>query len=244
MVNKMEDFSEIINWENVEKQKENFHNSKPFKFAFVEDFFKKDFYDKLYETYPKIDDSWTPSTHMAKNIFMKNWSTTDAGFVVQKGDDPSFSKEWNKFKRYAETPEFIEHFRKMTNVPVNRLKQFKLMAYRKGGFHVPHIHNDGPSTLIFTLYFSKGWQKGDPGGTYVCSDVDDVNSIVYEPDNLDNSAILFHDGPHASHGVRIIKKDVIRQGLQIYLEEYSEEFGWTAGDDVTTKEERNLVDIS
>ena len=106
MVNKMEDFSEIINWENVEKQKENFHNSKPFKFAFVEDFFKKDFYDKLYETYPKIDDSWTPSTHMAKNIFMKNWSTTDAGFVVQKGDDPSFSKEWNKFKRYAESPEY------------------------------------------------------------------------------------------------------------------------------------------
>ena len=151
---KMEDFSEIINWDNVLKQKEDYQNKKPFRFTFIENFFKKEFYEKLYETYPKIDDSWSPSEHMAKSIFMKTWGTKDLSVVVPEGDDPSFSEAWNKFKRYVESEEFITNFREMTNVPVNKLKEFKLMAYKKGGFHVPHIHNEGPSTLIFTIYFS------------------------------------------------------------------------------------------
>ena len=241
---KMEDFSEIINWDNVLKQKEDYQNKKPFRFTFIENFFKKEFYEKLYETYPKIDDSWSPSEHMAKSIFMKTWGTKDLSVAVPEGDDPSFSEAWNKFKRYVESEEFITNFRKMTNVPVNKLKEFKLMAYKKGGFHVPHIHNEGPSTLIFTIYFSKGWEKGDPGGTYACTDVDDPeNTIIFEPSNLDNSAILFHDGPKAAHGVRYIKKDVVRQGLQIYLEEYSDETGWSAGDHEKHLEEQVKIDI-
>ncbi len=51
--------------------------------------------------------------------------------------------------------------------------------------------------------------------------------MVFEPDNLDNSAMVFHDGPHAGHGVRPIEKDVERRAIQIYLEEYSEEKGWS-----------------
>ena len=44
----MSTFSEIINWENVFKQSNNFQSSKPFKFAFIDGFFKEDFYEKLF----------------------------------------------------------------------------------------------------------------------------------------------------------------------------------------------------
>lgn len=42
----MNDFSGIINWENVFKQSKNFQSSVPFKFAYVEGFFQEDFYKK------------------------------------------------------------------------------------------------------------------------------------------------------------------------------------------------------
>ena len=42
-----EDFSNIINWNNLHEQSRNFKNQKPFSFAFVENFFNRDFYEKI-----------------------------------------------------------------------------------------------------------------------------------------------------------------------------------------------------
>ena len=56
--------TKIINWDNVFAQSKNFKNQTPFNFAFIEKFFVSDFYEKLYETYPKIDDSWNVATQM------------------------------------------------------------------------------------------------------------------------------------------------------------------------------------
>jgi hypothetical protein len=40
--------------------------------------------------------------------------------------------------------------------------------------------------------------------------------------------VLLHDGPYSAHGARYITKDVKRQAIQVYLEEYSEESNrWT-----------------
>ena len=38
------------------------------------------------------------------------------------------------------------------------------------------------------VYFSKDWEKGDPGGTYL-SDGLDESKIIFEPCNLDNTAL-------------------------------------------------------
>ena len=38
---------------------------------------------------------------------------------------------------------------------------------------------------------------------------------------------LLQDGPYSAHGARYIIKDVKRKAIQIYLEEYSEEKGWS-----------------
>ena len=114
----MEDFSDVMDWKNFFKQSENFKNSKPCKFAFVENVFKKDFYEKLYDTYPNFDESWKDGSTLIKAQLIKGWGKYSHDDIISNQEDPNVSKEWNKFKRYAESPEFIEHFRKMTNVPV------------------------------------------------------------------------------------------------------------------------------
>ena len=100
------------------------------------------------------------------------------------------------------------------------------MLLTRGGYQLPHIHNVGPSTLILMIYFSKNWKKGDPGGTYITTE-EDESKMIFEPYNLDNTAIILHDGPHAGHGVRYVTKDVERRAIQIYLEKYSPETGWS-----------------
>ncbi len=214
-----EKFSNMINWDNLFNQSDAFKNNKPFSFAFIENFFNKEFYDDLFKTYPKIDEKWNVASAMSKYQHYRTWNNVPINKPIEQGDDPTLSEYFNKLKRYAGSDEFIENFRKFSGVPVNKLKNINFVSYKKGGFQYPHIHNVGPSTLIIMLYFSKGWNKGDPGGTYMATE-EDESKMIFEPYNLDNSIALFHDGPKAAHGVRYISKDVTRQGMQIYLEEY------------------------
>ena len=52
-----EDFSEIMNWDALFEQSETFRNNKPFRFTFVKGIFKQDFYDKLYDAFPKFNEN-------------------------------------------------------------------------------------------------------------------------------------------------------------------------------------------
>ena len=94
------------------------------------------------------------------------------------------------------------------------------------------------------LYFSKNWAKGDPGATYIASDSDE-SSILFEPYNLDNTLVIFQDSQYAIHGARYLEKDVKRKALQITLEGWSPELGWSGGDPDKIIEERNknLVEL-
>ena len=204
-----------------------FKNKKPFKFGFVEEFFNRDFYEKLYSSYTTIDETWGKWSGMDKFQYYRTWNGTSSNDINKIGDDPTLSEHWNKLKRYAETDEFVNHFQNFSGLPIAKCKYAFFMSYQKGGFQLPHIHNVGPSTLIIMLYFAKNWNKDDPGGTYMASE-EDESSIIFEPYNLDNSIALFHDGPNAAHGVRYITKDVIRNGFQITLEGYNEDSGWSA----------------
>lgn len=222
-------FDDICNWDNLFKQSDTFKNNKPFKFAFIEEILNRDFYEKLCETYPqydKNDEKWSTSTEFSKNQWYRGWADYDSGYYAGKGDDPDLSLEWNRFNQFLHSEEFVDNIKKFSGIPVNKMKTFRFTLYHKGGFQLPHIHNDGPSTLIIFFNFSKGWEKGDPGGTYVASE-EDESKIIFEPYNLDNTMILLQDGPYSAHGARYITKDVKRQAIQIYLEEYSEEKGWS-----------------
>jgi len=217
----------IINWENVLPHSKTFQDQKPTKWAFIEEFFVRDFYEKLYETYPKKDDSWFFETSNNKSAYRKWWAEENNNDIPSDVEDPNFSKHWNIFHHYLFSDEFLSNIRKFSGVPITKVKFLAFMVLTRGGYQLPHIHNVGPSTLILMLYFSKNWNKGDPGGTYITPE-EDESKMIFEPYNLDNSALIFHDGPHAGHGVRPITKDVERRAIQIYLEEYSPETGWSA----------------
>ena len=221
---KMTENSNIINWENVFACSKTFQENKPAKWAFVEEFFVRDFYEKLYETYPNKDDSWSMESADDKSNYRKWWGTDRSEHFATDVEDTSFSESWNKFHRYLFSDELISNFRKFSGIPV-KLKQFSLMLLTRGGYQLPHIHNVGPSTMILMLFFSKNWKKGDPGGTFLTTDETESN-MIFEPYNLDNSALIFQDGPHAGHGVRQITKDVERRALLITLDQYSSETGW------------------
>ena len=223
----MENFDDIINWENLFKQSETFKNNKPFKFAFTEEIFKRDFYERLFETFPeydKNDETWFTATQFSKHQFCRRWGTNKDDYASE--EDPKLSPEWNRFYRLLHSQEFVDNIKKFSEVSVNKMKMFRFLLYQKGGFQTPHIHNDGPSTIIIFFYFSKGWKTGDPGGTYVASEADE-SKIMFEPYNLDNTMVILQDGPSSAHGTRYITKDVTRKALQVYFEGYSEETGWS-----------------
>ena len=214
----------IINWENVFAHSKTFQEQKPAKWVFIEEFFVRDFYEKLYETYPNKDDSWSMESADDKSNYRKWWGTDRSEHFATDVEDTSFSESWNQLYRYLFSDELISNFRKFSGIPV-KLKQFSLMLLTRGGYQLPHIHNVGPSTMILMLFFSKNWKKGDPGGTYITPD-DTESNMIFEPSNLDNTAIIFQDGPHAGHGVRQITKDVERRALSITLDQYSPATGW------------------
>ena len=228
----MENFDEICDLENFFQQSKTFKNNKPFKYAFIEGFFKRDFYEKLFETYPeyeKDDGYWSTSTKFSKHQFYRGWGKYNPDHYVGQDPDPKLSPEWNKFFRFLHSDEFLNALKKFSGVAIDKMRTFRFMLYHKGGFQLPHIHNDGPSTLIVFFYFSKGWEKGDPGGTYVASEADE-SKIIFEPYNLDNTMVILQDGPCSAHGARYIVKDVKRKAIQIYFEGYSEETGWSGGE--------------
>jgi hypothetical protein len=227
----------IINWENVLAHSKTFQDQKPTKWAFIEEFFVRGFYEKLYETYPKKDESWTLDDQHDYYNFSKFWGGKHSGDISTDIEDTSFSESWNQLHHYLFSDEFISNVRKFSGVPINRLRYFTFAFKPKGGYQLAHIHNAGPSSLILVVYFNKNWEKGDPGGTYISTE-EDESKMIFEPYNLDNTAMIFHDGPHAAHGSRYITKDVERRAVQIYLEKYSPDTGWS-GD----PKERKLREI-
>ena len=114
-------YSNMINWENIFANSNTFKNNKPFPYGFIENFFHEDFYNELYNTYPKIDESWyvpTDSTRYAK----KKWFGTANPNSDQKSvdqEDPSFSKAWNQFFHYI-------HYMTCSYVSLNRIIECKI----------------------------------------------------------------------------------------------------------------------
>ena len=53
--------TDMINWKNFDNESSNFKDRNPTKWAFIEEFLDRDFYEKLYDTYPKYDDTWEVS---------------------------------------------------------------------------------------------------------------------------------------------------------------------------------------
>lgn len=221
----MEDFSNTVNWNNVFRNSDTFKKNKPFKFGFVQEFFERKFYEKLYETYPKEDDSaWYRITNdFSRSAMRRNFGKSNPSDPIDQEDDPLLSKEWNRFRRYMLTDEFANNISKYTGIKVTKLQHYVFINLHKGDFNLPHNHflesqSNTPKAykLTILIYFTKNWAKGDPGGTYMCTS-EDESSIIFEPYNLDNSMVCFGESSKSWHGSRYIEKDVIRQSIQLTM---------------------------
>ena len=93
--------SNIINWENVLAHSKTFQDQKPTKWAFIEEFLVRDFYEKLYETYPKKDDVWILRSSADKSSHVKLWGTETVSDPISTDvEDTNFSESWNQFHHY------------------------------------------------------------------------------------------------------------------------------------------------
>ena len=213
----------IVNLENLEEESANFKNRSPTKWAYIKEFLNRDFYEELYKTFPKFDETWSSEDTYDKIAYRKFWKRDGENVVTEY--DERYDESWNKLMSYFWSEEFIKKLVEFTGVPVAGLRHFCYMYQGKNGFQSPHIHNVSDKTLIVFVYFSKNWKKGDPGGTYL-SDGRDESKILFEVDDLDNSALIILDGPEAAHGVRKITKDVEKRAIQFTYEPFSSTDGW------------------
>jgi len=226
---------DLVNWQKVNKESSHFKNASPTKWAFTKEFLNKDLYQELYDTYPKFDNtSWNITDNEEKLSYRKFWKRDQGGYYEDGSPrehnlipeyDSRYSEAWNKFMSHMWSDEFIKKLREFSGVEVTHLRHFCFMYARQNGFQSPHIHNVSDKTLIIFVYFSKNWESGDPGGTYL-SDGNNESKILFEPADLDNTALFVLDGPYAAHGMRKITKDVERRGIQLTFEPYSETDGW------------------
>ena len=215
---------DVVNWQNAYEQSSNFKNQNSTKWAFVEEFLDRNFYEELYKTYPKFDNTWREEDSYDRLAYRKFWKKDKEESVITEHDS-RYSESWNKFLKYAWSEEFIKKLVEVTGVEVTGLRHFCFMYAKKDNFQSPHIHNVSDKTLIVFIYFSKNWTKGDPGGTYL-SDGRNESKILFEPSNLDNTSLFVLDGPDAAHGMRKITKDVERRAIQLTYEPFSTTDGW------------------
>ena len=225
---------DIVNWKNAYEQSTNFKNHSPTKWAFVKEFLNKDFYEELYKTFPKFDNTWNEEDSDKKLAYRKFWKRDEGRYYADGTPrehnliteyDSRYSESWNKFLKYAWSEEFIKKLVEVTGVEVTGLRHFCFMYAKKDNFQSPHIHDVSDKTLIVFIYFSKNWTKGDPGGTYL-SDGRNESKILFEPSNLDYTSLFVLDGPDAAHGMRKITKDVERRAIQLTYEPISTTDGW------------------
>ena len=215
---------DIVNWERVFNESANFKNRSPTKWAFIEEFLDRDFYEKLFETYPKLDDTWSLEDSYDKISYRKFWKRDEnCNFIAEYNEE--YNKSWNDFVSYAWSEEFVNKLVEFSGVKVTNLKDLCLMNMGKNGFQLSHIHNVSDKTIIVFLYLTKNWEDGDPGGTYLSDGIDE-SKILFEPNDLNNTALFVLDGPAAAHGMRKITKDVERRAIQLTYEPFSTTNGW------------------
>lgn len=217
--------NQIINWENVFANSETFRNNKPFPFGFVENVFEPNFYNMLYESYPKVDSSWHHPTDFTRSSTKRGFGNhkvgTNDAFPPDQ-EDKELSKAWNEFFHYFYTDEFMNNMSKYTGIELTKLRHFGFFYNQKGDFNMPHAHHQGVDQkdyeykVTVLAYFAKGWTAGQPGGTYISSE-EDESTIVFEPYNLDNTWVCFAETEKSFHGSRYQTHDTPRPSIQFTL---------------------------
>ena len=102
--------TDMMNWKNLDNQVSNFKDKNPTKWAFIEELLDREFYEKLYETYPKFDDTWEVQEigEYGRLSYRKFWKRDEGRYfsdgslrehVLIQEEDTRYSKPWNDFMK-------------------------------------------------------------------------------------------------------------------------------------------------
>ena len=106
----MENFDEICNWDNLFAQSETFKNNKPFKYAFVEEIFKRDFYEKLFENYflksftSRLTDYSDPKINVIGTEVLNAKYTIVKSVLLATDKKPEVKIEWRVYTKNPDKP--------------------------------------------------------------------------------------------------------------------------------------------
>ena len=115
----MSEFSNIVNWDNLQKKSNEFQQNKPFRFGFVEEFFKRKFYEKLYLDFPILDNSWGINSDMSKFQYYKQVFTHEKDQREPNCTEKELGENWTLLSKYVQSEEFISSFREFSDLILN-----------------------------------------------------------------------------------------------------------------------------
>jgi len=208
----------IFNWKNILEKSNEFQNVKPFPYGYIKDVLNDKLFEKLYQTFPKEDEKWHRVKDWARTASKRYFSDEQKNALSKDIKNESLSEEWNKFYHYLFSDECMKKFSEYIGISLSGIRHFAFINNHRGDFNMPHNHfgesqkGEHRYKVTFLMYFTKGWTEGN-GGTYV-SENEDEDSIIFEPQHLDNSMIGFVETPISWHGSRVITKNMVRHSIQ------------------------------
>ncbi len=177
-----------------------------FRYGFIEDLFRHDFYQRLVATFPdpkkfKLISKMSGGGHKKFYLGPEYAANRTPGCGCALLD---VSPEWQKVFRICNSPKFISYLSEKTGVPCNSLCNFGFTYGNEGCHQEAHVDgavraddpNEIKATLALLLYFNP--EKSEIGGTYVC--LPDRETIIMQAPHLFNSAFYFEQHPDAWHG--------------------------------------------
>jgi len=105
--------SNILNEKNILKYSKSFQENKPFKFGFMENVFEELFYQELYNTYPKFDNSWIRTEEPDKSTYRKFWFNEKKQIIDKKRINVVLRRIKNSSKKYKASSLITERIWKL-----------------------------------------------------------------------------------------------------------------------------------
>ena len=106
--------TKIFDWNNVLSYSGEFQTNPYFSFSYMENIFDKNFYEELFTTFPKLDDSWLRIEDPDKSTYRKFWFDAKSQEIDRVGNDPNFSNAFNTLHEYCHSNDFMENFSKFS----------------------------------------------------------------------------------------------------------------------------------
>jgi len=200
---------DLLNKFNYLKLKSEFNDdNKPYRYVVIDDFFKKEIANELFNNYPANDSKeWYKFRDKIGNL--KN--------VLEQGmygisDSKHIPKFWNKTISNLNSFEFCKVLERITGVldvlpdTYNKIGQWTgLRVMKEGSYQLihsdarlhPHLEKEKKLTIVG--YLNKDWKESDSGYLEIWNN--EMTECIEKIEPLFNRVVLFENTETSYHGV-------------------------------------------